>query len=126
MSVSFLLGYAMGDRAAARAVQRAASIPSVSGVSVNDMEDISERINRLVLLCAAMWSILEDSGATEQQLKARIEEIDATDNVLDGQITARSSRCAQCDSMIAPGLTSCQFCGEPILEGEGVGPFHTV
>lgn len=126
MSVSFLLGYAMGDRAAARAVQRAASIPSVSAVSVNDMEDISERINRLVLVCAAMWSILEETGATEEQLKARIAEIDASDNVLDNQITARAARCAGCDSMIAPGLTACQFCGEPLQEGEGVGPFHTV
>ena len=126
MSVSFLLGYAMGDRAAARAVQRAASIPSVSGVSVNDMEDISERVNRLVLLCAAMWSILEETGATEEQLKARIEEIDATDNVLDGRITARASQCTACDSMIAPGLTACQFCGESLRGGEGTGPFHTV
>ncbi|MFV1971247.1 MAG: hypothetical protein ACC683_09620 [Acidimicrobiia bacterium] len=126
MSVSFLLGYAMGDRAAARAVQRAASIPSVSSVSVNDMEDMSERIDRLVLVCAAMWSILEGTGATEEQLKARIAEIDASDNVLDGQITAQANRCAKCDSMIAPGLTACQFCGESLRDGEGAGPFHTV
>jgi len=126
MSVSFLLGYAIGDRAAARTVQRAASIPSSSSISVNDMEDMSERINRLVLVCAAMWSILEETGATEGELKARIEEIDAQDNVLDGQITAKASRCTKCDSMIAPGVTACQFCGQPLQEGEGTGPFHTV
>jgi len=58
MGVQFLLGYAMGEGVAARTVARAASIPSLSSVSVGDIEDLSARIDRLVLLSAAMWSIL--------------------------------------------------------------------
>jgi hypothetical protein len=126
MSVEFLLGYAMGEKSAANSALRAASIPSISSVSVNDMEDISERIDRLVLLCAAMWSILEDGGSTEEQLIARIQEIDAADNVLDGQITAKPTRCRKCDTLVPPGLAACQFCGEPVYDGEPVGPFDTV
>jgi len=126
MSVEFLLGYAMGDKAAASSAQRAASIPSISGVSVNDVEDLSERVDRLVLLCAAMWSILEDGGATEEQLIARVHEIDAADNVLDGQITAQPTPCRKCDTLVAPGLAACQYCGEPTSRNDADGPFHTV
>jgi RNase P subunit RPR2 len=126
MSIGFFLGYAMGEKAAANSALRAASIPSISGVSVDDMEDMSERIDRLVLLCAAMWSILEDGGATEEQLIARVREIDAADNVLDGQITAKPTRCRKCETLVAPGLAACQFCGEAVWVEEPVGPFDTV
>jgi len=126
MGVEFLLGYAIGDRAAARAVQRAASIPSITSVSVTDIEDLSERIDRLVLISAAMWSILEDNGATVEQLKARIEQIDSEDNVADGKLTARPTPCTKCDSLIAPGLEACQYCGEPVRTKDSSSPFHTV
>lgn len=126
MSVEFLLGYAMGEKTAANSALRAASIPSVSGVSVNDVEDLSERVDRLVLLCAAMWSILEDGGATEEHLIARVREIDGADDIVDGRITAKPIPCRKCDTLVAPGLTSCQYCGEPVYDGDPVGPFDTV
>jgi len=126
MSVGFVLGYAMGEGAAARTVGRAASIPSLSSVSVGDIEDLSARIDRLVLLSAAMWSILEDTGATEEQLIARLEQIDAEDDVRDGKITAKPIQCTNCDTLIPAGLTACQYCGEPVRSGDSIGPFHTV
>ena len=126
MSVGFLFAYAMGEQAAARAAQRAASIPLVSSVSVGDVADVSERIDRLVLLCAAMWSILEDMGATEEQLMARVGEFDTADAVPDGRITAKPIPCRNCDTLIAPGLTNCQFCGEPVTGNDPETPFHTV
>ncbi len=126
MSIEFLLGYAMGEKTAANSALRAASIPSISGVSTNDVEDLSERVDRLVLLCAAMWSILEDGGATEEQLIARVQEIDEADAVLDGQITARPTPCRKCDTLVAPGLAACQYCGEPVYDNGSNGPFHTV
>lgn len=126
MSVGFFFAYAMGQRAAANTVQRAASIPAHSSVSVDDIEDLSERINRLVLMSAAMWSIMEENGATQEHLLQRIEEIDAADGVVDGTITAKAHRCADCDSMVAPGLTACQFCGEPLPRDSTAGPFDTL
>ena len=126
MSIEFLLGYAMGEKTAANSALRAASIPSISGVSTNDVEDLSERVDRLVLLCAAMWSILEDGGATEDQLIARVREIDAADNVIDGQITARPTPCRNCETLVAPGLVACQYCGEPVYDGDPIGPFDTI
>ncbi|MCL1595470.1 MAG: hypothetical protein M3132_14055 [Actinomycetia bacterium] len=126
MSVGFLLGYAMGEGAAARAVQRAASIPSVSGVSTGTIEDLSERIDRLVLLTAAMWSILEENGATEAELIARVEELDSADAVLDGKLTAKPTPCSGCDTLVAPGLAACQYCGEAVRAVDPPGPFHTI
>jgi hypothetical protein len=126
MSVGFLLAYAMGESAAARTVERAASIPSVSSVSGRDIEDLSARVDRLVLLTAAMWSILQDDGATEEQLIARLAQIDAEDDVRDGKITAKPIPCTNCDTLVPAGLASCQYCGEPVISGDSVGPFHTV
>lgn len=126
MSVGFLLGYAMGEGAAARTVQRAASIPSVSSVAIGDIEDLSERIDRLILLTAAMWTILEEKGATEEDLIARVEQLDAADDIVDGRLTARPTPCTKCDTLVAPGLTTCQYCGEPVRRDESSGPFHTV
>ncbi len=126
MGVQFLLGYAMGEGVAARTVARAASIPSLSSVSVGDIEDLSARIDRLVLLSAAMWSILEDSGATEEELIARLHQIDAEDGVDDGKITPKPIQCTNCDTLVPAGLPACQYCGEPVRSGDSVDPFHTV
>ncbi|NOX22675.1 MAG: hypothetical protein GXP36_06245 [Actinobacteria bacterium] len=126
MGLDFFIAYAMGRSSAARAERAAASLPSVSGVSIDTVEDLSERINRLVLMSAAMWSIMEENGATQEDLMARMEEIDAADGVLDGRMTPKAHRCAKCDSMIAPGLRACQFCGEPLPQDDAAKPFDSL
>jgi hypothetical protein len=126
MGLDFFIAYAMGRSSAARAERAAASLPAVSGVSIDAVEDLSERINRLVLMSAAMWSIMEDNGATEKELMTRMQEIDAADGVTDGRMTPQAHRCAKCDAMVAPGLTACQFCGEPLPEDDAAKPFDSL
>ena len=94
-----------------------------SGSSADQMWEIHERVDRLVLVIDAMWSLLEDAGFTDEQLRQRIEDIDRADGHLDGRRTSLPTRCRGCSAMVAAGLESCQFCGRevPTNEDDAIG-----
>jgi hypothetical protein len=116
MGLTFLTGYVLGQHGAQSA--RLASIAGArDGVSVDDLLDVEERIDRLILVIDAMWSLLEEQGFNDAQLRERIEEIDAADGDADGRRSARPVPCGGCGAMVAAGLTACQFCGSPVAAG---------
>ena len=54
---------------------------------------LDDKVNRLALICRAMFELMQASGAvTEEQLKAKIVEIDLRDGQADGKITQADSR----------------------------------
>lgn len=111
----FLMGYVMGERTATRAAAFARSAGAASGASnAGDMYDVNERVDRLILVVDAMWSMLRDSGWTDEQLAERIRQIDLADGVEDRRRTARPVQCAKCQSMVEPGRAGCAFCGTPV------------
>jgi hypothetical protein len=75
--------------------------------------ELEERISRLALICRAMFELLQESspGLTEQQLSAKVVEIDLRDGVADGHMTPRGKRCPKCDAMMSPKFGRCLFCG---------------
>lgn len=74
---------------------------------------LEERVDRLVLLCRALFELLgEKAGMTEEQLGAKILEIDLRDGQQDGRMSPRPTRCPTCDAMISPRFGRCLFCGE--------------
>ncbi len=74
---------------------------------------LEERVDRLALLCRAMFELLgERAGVTEEQLSAKILEIDLRDGQQDGKMTPKPTRCPKCDAMISPRFGRCLFCGE--------------
>jgi hypothetical protein len=114
----FLMGYVMGERSAARAATfaRSAGATAASG-DTQAMEDVNERVDRLILVVDALWSMLRESGWTDEQLAQRIHEIDLSDGLADGRRTPQARRCTSCDAMIEAGRSACAFCGKPV-EGE--------
>lgn len=98
---------------------------SGSGPSQEDLLDIHDRIDRLVLVLEAMWSLLEEGGYTAEQLKERIEAIDAADGAEDGKRTARIAQCRACGSKVAAGLPACQFCGAKV-QGDSTDPLGSL
>ncbi|MDH4306691.1 MAG: hypothetical protein OEX04_04360 [Acidimicrobiia bacterium] len=108
----FLMGYVMGERTAARAATMARAAAGASaGAVAGEFHDVNERVDRLILVVDAMWSLLKESGWTDEQLKARILEIDSEDGVVDGRLTPQRHRCTKCDSMVEPGRSTCTYCG---------------
>jgi hypothetical protein len=105
MGFSFLTGYVLGPH--------------------GNLHDVNDRVDRLTLVVEAMWSLLEDNGYTEEQLKARVEEIDAADGTVDHKRTPRAGICTSCGAKVGAALPACQFCGGQVAGGN-TDPFAGV
>jgi hypothetical protein len=113
MGLTFLTGYVLGQHGA-QSAKLASSVAGRSGASSHDVLDLNERLDRLILVVDAMWSLLEDAGYTDEQLVERIEQIDLLDGTADGRRKPVATTCSNCEAKVAGGLPSCQFCGTPV------------
>lgn len=70
------------------------------------------RMDRLVLVCMAMWSLLkEKTGVTEEELLKRVQEIDLSDGRLDGKVRHSPATCKSCARPMSPRHLKCIYCG---------------
>ena len=113
MSLSFLSGYVLGQHGT-QSARLAALTAGSQGTSSSELLALEDRLDRLVLVIGAMWSLLEENGMRHEDLIARIEEIDRTDGLADGRRVAGPAECGSCGSKVAPGLAACQFCGTQV------------
>jgi len=113
MGLTFLTGYVLGQHGA-QSAKLASLAGATSSPGLNEVLELHARMDRLILVIDAMWSLLEDSGYTDEQLRARIEEIDGADGSADGRHTPQAALCANCGARVGPGLPACQFCGTRI------------
>ena len=75
-------------------------------------ESLEVRFERLALVSQAMWEILrETSGITEEQLIAKMREIDISDGKLDGRRGHTVKKCDACHRMMSPRHQKCIYCG---------------
>lgn len=77
-----------------------------------ELDGIDERIDRLTLLCEAMWEVICDAGATPEQLAAKLNELDMADGRQDLKRRKLPTRC-DCGAMVPPKSKLCQFCSQP-------------
>jgi hypothetical protein len=104
----------------------ASQVAARSGASSDDLFGVEDRVDRLILIVAAMWSLLEEQGLTEAQLLERIKSLDEADGTSDGKFTPQPSVCRQCSAKVGPGLAACQFCGTAVDTSSQPGPFDGV
>jgi hypothetical protein len=95
------------DKRADVADQRSAA----DAATVQAAAHLDEKVNRLALICRAMFELMEASGVTEEQLKAKILEIDLRDGQADGRVSPQPRRCPKCGAMMSPRFGRCLFCG---------------
>lgn len=115
----------MGQKSAAQAASFARSAGAADAMTSNlRMADVDERIDRLVLLVEAMWSLLRDQGFSDEDLAARLMELDGADGAVDGRRRQPPATCVGCGSKVAAGLTACQFCGQEMTTSEA--PFGSL
>jgi predicted HAD superfamily Cof-like phosphohydrolase len=118
--LDFYLGYAMAQQSATRAASLARSAAAADGTRhSNRIEDLNERVDRLVMILRATLALLEEQGITPERLMAKIEELDLQDGADDGQLREGVVDCPSCESKVAPGLRRCQFCGTEVRAEEG-------
>lgn len=75
-------------------------------------DGLDERIDRLALLCEAMWELLCDAGATPDQLANKLNELDSADGRKDLKRSKMPTRC-DCGAMVPAAAKMCQFCSGP-------------
>lgn len=118
--LEFITGYVMGERTTTRSAALARAAGAADASALNEaVVDLDLRIDRLLLVVEAMWSLLKEHGYTDEQLASRIRAIDAEDGDSDGRRTLRPSRCPRCDSMVEPGRPTCTYCGAAIDDTAG-------
>jgi hypothetical protein len=118
--LDFYLGYAMAQQTATRAASLARSAAAADGTRhSNRIEDLNERVDRLVMILRATLALLEEQGITPELLMAKIEELDLQDGTDDDRVREGVVDCPSCQSKVAPGLRRCQFCGTEVRADDG-------
>lgn len=101
------------DHAAATGAARASGDARAARTDVAEME---MRLERALLACEAMWTLLRDKiGVTDQELIERINDLDLSDGKLDGKIRKTPVSCPSCGRTISRRLPKCMYCGQPIM-----------
>lgn len=118
--LEYFLGYSMGQRSTTRMASLARSAAVADGTHhTNRIEDLNDRIDKLLMIVRGMWALMEEQGMTAEQLMAKIDEIDVEDGTDDGQVRSEIVECPSCQSKVAPGLRNCQLCGTEVRPDSG-------
>lgn len=76
------------------------------------IRDLEHQVQRLSLLNQALWELLSDhTGLTDDQLEARIKEVDLRDGVEDGRMTDTALQCPKCNRVSSSKHWKCLYCG---------------
>ncbi len=103
----------IGIDAAKREAAGAKSKADRTEDKVDNFQRTTERqISHLTLLCQSMWELLrEQSGLTDNQLRAKIADIDTRDGRVDGKINPSVFQCPSCGANCNSSRQSCTMCG---------------
>ncbi|NLW86428.1 MAG: ribosomal protein L32 [Planctomycetes bacterium] len=101
------------DVAGATARQASAQVRSAEF----KISELQNRLDSLSLTCMAMWELLRDSGnVSDDDLMAKIREVDLRDGALDGKVKAqRIAECPRCGRTMSLRHVKCMYCGEANL-----------
>ncbi len=82
-----------------------------------EIQYIEDRIERLTLVCMAMWSLLREyTDLKEEDLINRVQELDLLDGVDDDKLNRQVQRCPKCSRVMSPKHQKCLYCGYEKLE----------
>lgn len=114
----FLFGNRLMGAAAASAVAaNASSARSKARQTRAGGAELQARMDRAMLACEAMWTLMRDKlGITDENLLARINEIDLSDGKLDGKVRKTPVACPKCNRTIPARMPQCMYCGQPIMQ----------
>ena len=120
--MSLLWGYHPRSMSTAAEIE-AAGAAREAREAKRDAADVEENIDRLTLVCMAMWELLSaKTDLTEDDLVAKVHEIDLRDGVADGKLKVQAKRCPQCDRVMSQRHSRCLYCGAEDLQATAFDP----
>ncbi|HOJ67742.1 MAG TPA: hypothetical protein PKX28_02350 [Candidatus Hydrogenedentes bacterium] len=94
---------------------RSVDLPQTSARPVVPSEQIrllERRIDRLALLCQALWELLrEQLNLTDAQLETIVANVDERDGARDGAQREHPVRCSRCGRINSSRRDTCLYCG---------------
>lgn len=106
-----------------RAIDRGAgaSAERHANDALDRVRQVEGELARLHLVCRAMWELVrERSDLTDDELIARIREVDLSDGKLDGKVRVEVVDCVACGRVVGRRHDRCIYCGAPRMMS---GPF---
>lgn len=105
-----------------RNASQAASAQNKAELVVVKIERVEKKLESLALACQALWEIVQDhTNLSEEDLMAKMEEVDLRDGKMDGRITPRAEACGNCNRKTSRRRTHCLYCGHETNAGEVFG-----
>ncbi|QIF05281.1 hypothetical protein [Roseimicrobium sp. ORNL1] len=88
----------------------------IGGNKVESVQDRltrqERRLDRLALHCQAMWEMLRERAEfTEEEISAKILEVDLRDGRADGRISQQVATCPSCKQRTSTKRETCVICG---------------
>ena len=78
-------------------------------------DNSQQRLDELTLAGQAMWELVRDKfDLTDDELKAKILEIDARDGAVDGKIGPEIIDCPHCGQRASTLRPNCVYCGHSL------------
>lgn len=100
------------------------SVDETPGESSSEIRRLEEKIDKLALICRAMWEILKaQTNISEEDLSKKVEEVDLSDGKLDGKVIHDVKRCRNCGRILNDRYTTCLYCG---TENQFASVFDTI
>ncbi len=85
---------------------------SAAGRARQEVRWLEERVDKLAMVCKAMWELLEENtNLTEADLMTKIEQIDLADGKADGKIEKGVTQCTRCGRTLSRTHSTCMYCG---------------
>ena len=114
-----LLIAANAQQAAAQARLEASRGTLKATEAHRQMRFLADRLDKLLLVNMAMWELLKDrTELTEEDLMAKVQEVDLRDGRADGKVSKTVSKCPQCGRTMSPRHKKCLYCGASKLNVE--------
>ena len=86
-----------------------------TGTLTTRLGQLEGALSRQLLVSQALWEILRERlEITEEELLAKIREVDLRDGSLDGRMSPQVTTCPQCGHKINTKHTRCIYCGTDI------------
>ncbi len=108
--------WSMSAGGVARSMAGESTADNAATAARREAHELEARLDRALLACEAMWSILRDKlGVTDVELIERINDIDLSDGKLDGKVRKTAVACPKCNRTISQRFPKCMYCGQPIV-----------
>jgi len=79
------------------------------------VRDLELAVGHMALACQEMWELLRArTGITEEELLAKMREVDLRDGTLDGRMTPVLTTCPECGKPSNTKQSQCMYCGAAI------------